>query len=105
MMDIPSGNSTKQWKITISNGYINCKWPLSINMLNYQRVANKVRETQPQRFIEGSDSLSATYAGQLRQERTSSILFERSLPTKHEFHRHFLVGGIPTPLKNISQLG
>ena len=36
---IPSGKLTQLWKITIFNGKINYKWPFSIAMLNYQRVA------------------------------------------------------------------
>ena len=36
--NIPSGNLTQQWKITIFNGKIHYKWPFSIAMLVYQRV-------------------------------------------------------------------
>ena len=36
---LPSGNSTSLWKITIFNGKIHYKWPFSIAMLVYQRVA------------------------------------------------------------------
>jgi hypothetical protein len=36
--DLPSGNLTQLWKITIFNGKIHYKWQFSIAMLNYQRV-------------------------------------------------------------------
>ena len=36
--DLPSGNLTQLWKITIFYGKIHYKWPFSIAMLNYRRV-------------------------------------------------------------------
>ena len=39
---IPSGELTKQWKITMFNGKIHYKWPFSIAMLVYQRVTEKI---------------------------------------------------------------
>ena len=35
---LPSGELTLQWKITIFNGKIHYKWPFSIAMLVHQRV-------------------------------------------------------------------
>ena len=38
-MRVPSGELTKQWKITIFNGKFYYKWPFSIAMLVHQRVS------------------------------------------------------------------
>ena len=40
-MEVPSGELTWQWKITIFNGKIHYKWPFSIAMLVHQRVPPK----------------------------------------------------------------
>ena len=37
-MDIPSGNQTAQWKISIFNGHIHYKCPFSVAMFNYRLV-------------------------------------------------------------------
>ena len=39
--DVPSGNLTYLWKITIFNWKIHYKWQCSIAMLNYQRCSER----------------------------------------------------------------